>query len=451
MYEQEDKLRQATAIDETGTQIKNAIVPPRRIWDLLSNRVVPEWISRINLTPQWAISHAWMLPEQRQAVKTPVNGFEWPVPIPVNTSLDWVRVELLNMRAEYVWLDVLCLRQAYPGENLQLRLDEWKLDVPTIGHVYHRGAKIVHYFSGLGKTFRIGDMSSPKHWLNRAWTLQEVGQDNILAGKADDSPELEIASDLIDMENVNDPSVVMFYTRLREARVLVIDGAVESIFALLPQVTYRSAESELDKIAGLAYLLRSRGLPPYITTQSPEEAWSTLLKFIQPFYRGELLFLFAEPGNGHWVWAPSWKQAMTADLPKRATRSLSSNDNSIPLHPLPRPNRLLFYEKANRLDDCKVEGLIDVDPDNNIRKGRLTVTGRRGSQHVFRVSARHQVSVSGADSYILVGDSSLEYWVVATQLTTGVLKKVTVLSMASEESERLIELRLCVERNQYFC
>ncbi len=34
-----------------------------------------------------------------------------PVPIPQDTSLDLIRIEMLNLGAEYAWLDVLCLRQ----------------------------------------------------------------------------------------------------------------------------------------------------------------------------------------------------------------------------------------------------------------------------------------------------------------------------------------------------
>ncbi len=42
---------------------------------------------------------------------TPINGHEWPVPMPSDADLDLIRIEMLNNGAEYVWLDVLCLRQ----------------------------------------------------------------------------------------------------------------------------------------------------------------------------------------------------------------------------------------------------------------------------------------------------------------------------------------------------
>ncbi len=48
----------------------------------------------------------------RQNVETPINGCEWPVPMPKGADLNHIRIEMLNIGAEYVWLDVLCLRQA---------------------------------------------------------------------------------------------------------------------------------------------------------------------------------------------------------------------------------------------------------------------------------------------------------------------------------------------------
>ena len=63
----------------------------------------------------------------------------------------------------------------------QRRLEEWKVDVPTIGAVYsnldkdslYGGGPIVIFMSGLGRPFRDGGWDSERHWLRRAWTLQE--------------------------------------------------------------------------------------------------------------------------------------------------------------------------------------------------------------------------------------------------------------------------------------
>ncbi len=60
------------------------------------------------------------------SIMTPINGNEWPVPMPKDGSLDLVRIEMLNIRAEYAWLDILCLRQE-GGRAEHLRTEEWKL------------------------------------------------------------------------------------------------------------------------------------------------------------------------------------------------------------------------------------------------------------------------------------------------------------------------------------
>ncbi len=55
--------------------------------------------------------------------------------MPKDANLDLIRVEMLNSQHKsgsgmgYAWLDVLCLRQE-GGKNEDLRLEEWKLDVP---------------------------------------------------------------------------------------------------------------------------------------------------------------------------------------------------------------------------------------------------------------------------------------------------------------------------------
>ncbi len=52
-------------------------VPPRRVWDLYANRVVPDWVA--DKIP-WGISHAWVDEKDRVDAMTPINDYEWPVP-----------------------------------------------------------------------------------------------------------------------------------------------------------------------------------------------------------------------------------------------------------------------------------------------------------------------------------------------------------------------------------
>ncbi len=150
--EEKDRERRQKAL--VGNRIVDIYLRPRRVWDLCSNRVVPSWITDKRPTP---ISHAWVVEKDRVDVRTPINGKEWPVPIPkawISTSSG----SMLNLGVEYAWLDVLCLRQKEEGGPREdLRVEEWRLDVPTIGGVYRTHLfhsilkKVVIYLSGLGR------------------------------------------------------------------------------------------------------------------------------------------------------------------------------------------------------------------------------------------------------------------------------------------------------------
>ncbi|PBK96010.1 hypothetical protein ARMGADRAFT_1163666 [Armillaria gallica] len=131
-----DKLRRREEKDRKRRQ--EALVDKVRIVELY-------------LPPRLPISHAWVDEKDRMDVWTPINGYEWPVPIPKDASLDLIRIEMLNLGVEYMWLDVLCLRQK-GGPKEDVRVEEWKLDVPTIGRVY-RNTWVVIYLSGLGLSF----------------------------------------------------------------------------------------------------------------------------------------------------------------------------------------------------------------------------------------------------------------------------------------------------------
>ena len=49
---------------------------------------------------------------------------------------------------------MVCLRQQIEDDNLkQLRQEEWKLDIPTIGNIYRAAARIIRYFNGLRVCF----------------------------------------------------------------------------------------------------------------------------------------------------------------------------------------------------------------------------------------------------------------------------------------------------------
>ncbi len=178
-------------------KIKNA--PPRHVWDLYANRVVPYWAA-IKLL--WPMSHAWLDEKDLKRVMTPINGYKWPMPIPKDADLDLIRIEMLNLSAEYVCSDVLCLRQEGWNEDPCFAIsqeewderealckEEWKVDMPTIGCVYPLSIHVICYLSGLGllryfKTAR--DFEDDRCWFNQVWTLQEISDDMLIAGKTYD-------------------------------------------------------------------------------------------------------------------------------------------------------------------------------------------------------------------------------------------------------------------------
>ncbi len=122
-------------------------------------------------------------------VGTPINGHEWLMPIPKDANLNLIRIEMLNKGLEYVWLDVLCLRQQ-GGPKEDLHAEEWRPDVPTIGLIYE--VKKVHcYLSGLGRPLSVPEdyFDSDRCWFNHAWTLQEIREDGYeICGVMPDGP-----------------------------------------------------------------------------------------------------------------------------------------------------------------------------------------------------------------------------------------------------------------------
>ncbi|KAF9029053.1 hypothetical protein BDZ89DRAFT_740080 [Hymenopellis radicata] len=400
--------------------------PPRRVWDLYSNRVVPRWIVGESVGAPIpgryiptivGISHSWMSEELRHAVYTPINAFEWPVPIPVDTTLERVRVELLNLGLEYVWLDVLCLRQiGRGGVDEELRREEWQVDVPTIGNVYRDGEKVVHYCSGLGRPFRIGNLDSDRHWLNRAWTLQEIAPNTVIAGMAPDSP-------IIDDKTVHlDSNVHRFSERL--ASLATFSKGAQHIFPVLAAMRHRAATSELDKISGLSYLLGSTRLPPYIAT---EAAWWRFLETIAPTYRGDLFFLYPEPGNGKCFWSPSWQQVKDGPtLPSFAGGVLSLSEKvwyDSSYH--------IYRHRGYRIDGCLVDG-FDHSEGAVPRTGRVSMVDVKEGKHEFEALAFHAQPIL-AGEYVLIGSEDLEHWVIGWSKGEKQVEKVSVLRIVGGE------------------
>ncbi|KAK0477773.1 hypothetical protein IW261DRAFT_251749 [Armillaria novae-zelandiae] len=402
-----------------GDRINKWNVPPRRVWDLCANRVVPYWVAdrdmpnldkptRGRLERPWGISHAWMSDEERADIWTPINGYQWPVPVPKDAKLELIRIEMLNLGAEYVWLDVLCLRQA-GGQDGHLGIEEWKLDVPTIGWVY-RDTSVMCYFSGLGRPLSLkpGDFESDRCWFNRAWTLQEISEEAIIGGETGDNSimEKEIRA--------------KFQKELESLRLMRKDNSVVDV---LRQMQTRVSTNPTDRVAGLACLLDSRYIPVYDASQPQEDAWVALVDAMAYWSRTDLFFLYPEPGNGNKYWRPSWEQMM-----KKMNFQSCSGLGWLAKVGRTEETNIDWFE-GPCIDSGHVRGL-DYEGEGP-RQGDLIVGDFNGTRHTFKIFADHQYPIPDG-SYILIGTRGWDnetFWAVGIPRQDGIFEKVSVFSM----------------------
>ncbi|KAK0439001.1 hypothetical protein EV421DRAFT_1969409, partial [Armillaria borealis] len=251
----------------------------------------------------WPISHAWVDEKDQVDVWTLINGKEWPMPIPKGASLELIRIEMLNLGVEYTWLDVLCLRQK-EGPWEDLHLEEWKLDVPTIGGVYY-SSTVVIFLSGLGQPLSLkdGDLDSDQCWFRRAWTVQEVGRGHrIIAG---DTPDGPMHTRTIDEDgNYETDLLTRFHKQLKSFH------EDRGLFGRLAEMQKRVSTNPVDRVAGLAFSLVPIAIPVYHENESLEDAWMALVDAMSPVFQVDLLFLYPGAGLGCKKWRPTWAQIM---------------------------------------------------------------------------------------------------------------------------------------------
>ncbi|KAF8418426.1 ankyrin repeat-containing domain protein [Tirmania nivea] len=341
-------------------------VMPRRLWDLKSNRVVEfrmlhsELLAYKSTTERqlgkaqaeashvceipvyWAISHSWE--SSMNLVQTSINQYQWQVPLPHGLDLDHdVRRELLSYGIEYVWLDVLCLRQRTTSNlnpsNSQIsgsaasdettsnmnpsnsrisglaasdetRIAEWKLDVPTIGNIYRGAQGIVRYFNGLGRPFRTVGWDNNAHWLQRIWTLQEIKAENstINGGIAKGfTPPIMNACGMMAGQ------VMTLRCALRPVLKLAADVDSPSgcsLYALAREISKRNATQNTDKVTALEYLLRLTKLPTYDENLSDNHAWARCFHMLPLDRKIELLFDYPYRSEKQQQWFPTWNELM---------------------------------------------------------------------------------------------------------------------------------------------
>ncbi|KAK0459818.1 uncharacterized protein EV420DRAFT_1479055 [Desarmillaria tabescens] len=199
---------------------------------------------------------------------TLINGYEWLVPFPKDANLDCIRIELLNLR-------VGAEAPMGGGRIIDMRMEEWNMDVPTIGWVY----------SGSEQT-------------------AETSRHYIIGGiPANDSGNLEDIKEMLDKQMIS----------LKNIR-----HALKTVFDVLMHMQTRVSTNPAEKVAGLVYLLSSKSVPAYDGTRSVEDAWTALVDAMLDGYRGDLFFLYPKPREGSQRWRPSWNQVMNDALPSNS-------------------------------------------------------------------------------------------------------------------------------------
>ncbi len=427
-HEEKDKEWREKAL--VRNRIIDPHLPPRRVWDLYSNRVVPSWVTDASSVPQYnyyrerprPISHAWVDEKDRVDVWTSINGKEWPVPIPKGASLELIRIEMLNLGVEYTWLDVLCLRQK-GGLQDNLCVEEWKLDVPTIGCVYNI-LMVVIYLSGLGQPLSLedGDLHSDQCWFRRAWTVQEVGRwDRIIAG---DTPDGPMHARRIDEDgNYETDLLTRFHKELKSVQ------ESRSLFGRLAEMQKRVSTNPVDRVAGLAFPLVPKTIPAYHESESLEDAWTALVDAIDPVMRVDFLFGYPEAGLGCKKWRPTWMQVMTEPLP-----DYSNYYDAVKCDEETGED---WYEGCC-IEKGLVQGLDVVSAEGHDRCGELVVEDANGITHTFKICVTHQCLIS-EDVYTLLGDHFHEVWAVGRRLPGQQFEKVSVFIMDGKKEAKMLK------------
>ncbi|SJL18066.1 uncharacterized protein ARMOST_21638 [Armillaria ostoyae] len=411
-HEKEDKERRKNAL--VGNQVIDVYLPPRRVWDLYSNRVVPSWITDASTIPlfmnngtnQLPISHAWVDEKDRVDVWTSINKKEWPVPIPKSASLELIRIEMLNL-----------------GEDLHVE----GLDVPTIGSVYS-WAMVVIYLSGLGQPLSLkdGDLDSDQCWFRCAWTFQEVGElGRIIAG---DTPDGPMHARTIDKDgNYETDLLTRFHKQLQ-----LLQGP-RGLFGMLANMQNRVSTNPVDRVAGLAFPLRPITIPIYHESESPEAVWTALVDAMFPVTRASFLFEYPGAGLGCKKWRPTWTQVMTEPLP---VHNYSYSHD--------------YVEHDDKTGEDLYEGLciekglvqgLDVGSAKGCdRCGELVVEDTYGIMRTFKIHATHQCLIP-EEAYTLLVDQYSQNCVVGRRLPGQKFEKVSVFKMDDKkEAKRLQDL-----------
>ncbi|KAK0470914.1 hypothetical protein IW261DRAFT_1425595 [Armillaria novae-zelandiae] len=323
---------------------------------------------------------------------TPINGKQWPVPIPKDADLNLIRIEMLNLGLEYVWLDVLCLRQKEEGGPMEdLRVEEWKLDVPTIG-------ACVSMTVGCGVLLE---------WAGRAWTLQERGGARVIAGDTPDGP--------LHAERNDGEYATGLLTRFHK-QLISVRRREYGLSDAITNMQKRVSTNPVDRVAVLAFLLQAGVLRVYHENETPEDAWTALVNAMHSRKRGELLFMYPGVGLGSKKWRPTWDQYFPD-----AWLDVTHNDE---------------MDEDSYYGLCIQKGYVRAfdtgSTENEDRCGELVVQAADGIPHTFKIHITHRLPIP-EDTYTLFNGGghhiSINRWVIGRQLPKQRFEKVSIIAI----------------------
>ena len=409
-------------------------IKPRRIWDLYAYRIIPFQFSSVNanaghsarsylhfgltrLGRYHPVSHSWT--EDMSPIDSPVNAYEWPIPLPGGVTLEAVRNELLNLGAQYVWLDVVCLRQESSDPKREaIRMQEWKIDVPTIGKVYKSSPSVdnvIRYLNGLGKAFRRSGWKDKRHWSQRAWTVQEVSNKYIEAGLPEGVEDLLAETDETGTQ-------LRDHLKINEIR---LDSREPRIQNVITAMKGRHSQNPMDKIFGLSTLLECTVLPTYSKDEHPEQAWDRLLKHVSSRILAELLFTCPLPGENGCYWRPSWRQLMEDTVVFENVRPISILVGQVEDGHLRCSIALI---KGCRVTfDCPSMSTVVLKAENE------------GKEYQWTMNKPHTQAIALGE-YTLAGYARNSRWVLCKSHPCGELEKVFVFHPPSLHASPLSDL-----------
>lgn len=446
--EYDDAALRRDAVDASKKFITNPRLPPRRVWDIYSNRVIPYHWWGGNLESCMSVSHSWPGGDKRSDVWSTINGRKWPIPIPSDSSLERVRIELLNhvkLRErrvwgirEYSWLDVLCIRQTGGEQDDAHCAEEWMIDLPTLGYIYNAypdGSEALIYFNGLGRPFYNGGYDNPRHWFNRAWHVQEAVERPFFGGATPSSPIL--------FSQQPRPEFHKFHALFKQVFRSKTGGTLP-FSQYITMVRERDTEYEVDRVTGLAGLSSAKCLPIFNLKHSSEDAWELLVQVINSQSRVHLFFWYPKAGDRENSWRPSWSQIMVEGVP--AAESHLEYGLGIDYD----ETRGVFQARSFHVhDNCSVLELDLTSLERSsgssvVRVGRIIVEGRGiGSREVHEVEANHSVPINATGRYTCLFSDWGNRFVVGAKNSANEIQKVCVFDFKTLESANDIRRIAC--------